>query len=82
MVRCDVLPRMTGWRRPGAQEQARTAHLPVIALTAHAIERRPERILRRRGATALTKPIDTRAFAGVVAKFLAAATSIPAKAKV
>ena len=54
---------------------AATSHLPVIALTAHAM-RGDEDIARSAGCDGyLTKPIDTRAFATKVAGFLTATNS-------
>jgi len=75
LVLMDVsLPRMDGLE--AARELKRTpatAHLPVVALTAHAMKGDRERILAAGCDGYLTKPIDTRAFAASVSRFLPAA---------
>jgi two-component system cell cycle response regulator DivK len=48
-----------------------TRHIPVVALTAHAMKGDDERAMRAGCDGYLTKPIDTRAFPSVVAHFLA-----------
>lgn len=48
-----------------------TRHIPVVALTAHAMKGDDERAMRAGCDGYLTKPIDTRAFPSVVARFLA-----------
>jgi CheY-like chemotaxis protein len=50
---------------------AATRHIPVVALTAHAMKGDDERALQAGCDGYLTKPIDTRAFPVVVARFLA-----------
>jgi len=50
---------------------AATRHIPVVALTAHAMKGDDERALQAGCDGYLTKPIDTRAFPAVVARFLA-----------
>jgi CheY-like chemotaxis protein len=50
---------------------AATRHIPVVALTAHAMKGDDERARQAGCDGYLTKPIDTRAFPVVVARFLA-----------
>ncbi len=47
-----------------------TAMIPVVALTAYAMEGDAEKFLAAGGAGYIAKPIDTRAFPGQIAKFL------------
>ena len=49
-----------------------TQHIPVVALTAHAMKGDEEKALAAGCAGYLTKPIDTRTFAQTVERFLAA----------
>jgi CheY-like chemotaxis protein len=49
---------------------AATRHIPVVALTAHAMKGDDERARRAGCDGYLTKPIDTRSFPAVVARFL------------
>jgi CheY-like chemotaxis protein len=50
---------------------AATCHIPVVALTAHAMKGDDERARQAGCDGYLTKPIDTRSFPAVVARFLA-----------
>jgi CheY-like chemotaxis protein len=50
---------------------AATRHIPVVALTAHAMKGDDERARQAGCDGYLTKPIDTRSFPAVVARFLA-----------
>jgi CheY-like chemotaxis protein len=50
---------------------AATRHIPVVALTAHAMKGDDERARQAGCDGYLTKPIDTRTFPAVVARFLA-----------
>ncbi len=72
LVLMDVsLPRMDGLEATRRLKTTpATAHLPIIALTAHAMKGDRERILAAGCNGYITKPIDTRAFAGEVARYL------------
>lgn len=50
-----------------------TAHIPVVALTAYAMQGDKEKCLEAGCAGYITKPIDTREFAGRVSSYLAGA---------
>ncbi len=47
-----------------------TRHIPVVALTAHAMKGDDERVLTAGCDGSMTKPIDTRSFPALVARFL------------
>jgi len=47
-----------------------TKHIPVIALTSHAMTRDEEEVLRNGCAGYITKPINTRTFTGTIADYL------------
>ena len=49
---------------------AATRHIPVVALTAHAMKGDDERAMEAGCDGYLTKPIDTRSFPAAVARFL------------
>jgi CheY-like chemotaxis protein len=49
-----------------------TRHIPVVALTAHAMKGDDARVQTAGCDGYMTKPIDTRSFAGAVARFLQA----------
>jgi len=50
--------------------EARTKHIPVVALTAHAMKGDEERMHQAGCDGYMSKPIDTRSFPGLVARFL------------
>jgi CheY-like chemotaxis protein len=72
LVLMDVsLPRMDGLEAARQLKNTpATAHVPVIAITAHAMKGDRERVLAAGCDGYLTKPIDTRTFAAAVARFL------------
>lgn len=52
------------------KENPNTAHIPVVALTAHAMKGDEERILGHGCTGYISKPIDTREFPKAVGKFI------------
>jgi len=52
------------------KSQPETAHIPIVALTAHAMEEERERAIEIGCDGYITKPIDTRAFPGQVREYL------------
>ena len=48
-----------------------TRHIPVVALTAHAMKGDDERVQTAGCDGYMTKPIDTRSFPALVARYLA-----------
>ena len=52
------------------KEDPKTRHIPVVALTAHAMKGDEERILRHGCTGYISKPIDTREFPKAVERFL------------
>ncbi len=52
------------------KSQPETAHIPIVALTAHAMEEERERAMETGCDGYITKPIDTRAFPGQVREYL------------
>jgi two-component system, cell cycle response regulator DivK len=61
------LPRMDGWTATGLiKAEAALAHIPVIALTAHAMSGDRERALQAGCDDYITKPLNLREFAGKI----------------
>ncbi len=52
------------------KENPKTKHIPVVALTAHAMKGDEERMLEEGCAGYIPKPIDTREFPKAVEKFI------------
>jgi len=52
------------------KENPKTKHIPVVALTAHAMKGDEERILRHGCTGYISKPIDTREFPKAVGEFI------------
>ncbi|HLA45077.1 MAG TPA: response regulator [Aggregatilineales bacterium] len=65
------LPHMDGWTAAGRiKANANLAHIPVIALTAHAMVGDRERALEAGCDDYISKPIDLRELAGKLQKYL------------
>lgn len=65
------LPKVSGYDATQTlKAQPETAHIPIVALTAHAMADERERALAAGCDGYLTKPIDTRAFPGQVRQYL------------
>lgn len=65
------LPQMDGWTATGhIKSNNALAHIPIIALTAHAMVGDRERALEAGCDDYVSKPIDLRELAGKLAKFL------------
>ncbi len=72
LILMDVgLPGMDGLEATGVLKQdPATKDIPVIAITAHAMKGDEEKALAAGCAGYITKPIDTRAFPKMVARFI------------
>lgn len=65
------LPKVNGYEATRTlKSQPETAHIPIVALTSHAMESERERALAVGCDGYITKPIDTRAFPGQVRQYL------------
>lgn len=65
------LPKMDGWTAAGKiKGEANLKHIPIIALTAHAMVGDRERALDAGCDDYITKPIDLRALAGKLQQYL------------
>ena len=65
------LPKISGYDATQTlKSQPETADIPVVALTAHAMENERERAMAVHCDGYITKPIDTRAFPGLVRQHL------------
>ena len=63
------LPLMDGWTAAG-EIKSSVSHIPIIALTAHAMVGDRERALEAGCDDYLTKPINIQELAGKIAKFI------------
>lgn len=74
LILMDVsLPGMDGLQATRAiREQASTAHIPVVAVTAHASEEDRSNVTAAGCAGYLTKPVDVATFASEVTKYAGA----------
>jgi two-component system, cell cycle response regulator DivK len=73
-----ALPVLDGWeatRRLGRDE--RTRHIPVVALTAHAVKGISDQAIEAGCLAVLTKPIEPRFLAAEVERFLEQRAAIP-----
>lgn len=72
LILMDIsLPGMDGLTATGIlKEDAATGHIPVIALTAHAMRGDETKALSAGCSGYVSKPIDTRAFAQTVAGYI------------
>lgn len=65
------LPKISGYDATQTlKSQPETADIPIVALTAHAMEDERERAMTARCDGYITKPFDTRAFPGLVRQYL------------
>lgn len=65
------LPQMDGWTATGKiKENPSLTHIPIIALTAHAMVGDREKALEAGCDDYVSKPIDLRELAGKLAKYL------------
>lgn len=65
------LPQMDGWAATGQiKSNPQLVHIPIIALTAHAMVGDRERALEAGCDDYVSKPIDLRELAGKLAKYL------------
>lgn len=72
LILMDIqLPKVSGYDATKIlRSQPETAHIPIVALTAHAMADERERMMAAGCDGYITKPIDTRAFPGRVRQYL------------
>jgi two-component system cell cycle response regulator DivK len=72
LILMDIqLPKISGCDATQTlKSQPETAHIPIVALTAHAMEDKRVRAMAAGCDGYITKPIDTRAFPGQVRQYL------------
>jgi putative two-component system response regulator len=82
LVLMDIaLPGMDGLTATGIlKKDPQTRHLRIVALTAHAMKGDEEKALAMGCMGYITKPINTRSFARLVAEFLAIPAAAPVEA--
>jgi PAS domain S-box-containing protein len=79
-VLMDVqMPRMDGYAATRAIRAEQSVHVPVIAMTAAAVEGERERCLAAGMDDFLTKPVDPRALAAVLAGWVGGGETTPAR---
>ena len=65
------LPKVSGYEATKTlKSQPETKNIPIVALTAHAMENERERAMTARCDGYITKPIDTRAFPDMIRQYL------------
>ena len=72
LILMDIrLPKMSGFEvAKKLRENPALSHIPIIAITAHAMSGDRDKIIASGCATYLTKPVDTRQLPGVIAEML------------
>ena len=72
LILMDIqLPKISGYQATQIlKSRPETAHIPIVALTAHAMDDERERAASAGCDGYITKPIDTRAFAGQIREYL------------
>lgn len=72
LILMDIqLPGMDGLSATRAiKEETGIGHIPIVALTSHAMQGDEEKALDAGCDGYLTKPIDTRGFLGIIGKYL------------
>ncbi len=79
-VLMDVqMPRMDGYAATRAIRAEQSVHVPVIAMTAAAVEGERERCLAAGMDDFLTKPVDPRALAAVLARWVGGSETTPVR---
>jgi len=79
-VLMDVqMPRMDGYAATRAIRAEQSFHVPVIAMTAAAVEGERERCLAAGMDDFLTKPVDASALAAVLERWVGSSTGAPAR---
>jgi CheY-like chemotaxis protein len=78
LILMDIsLPGMDGLTATAAlKRDPETRHIPVVALTAHAMKGDEEKALAAGCAGYIAKPIDTRAFPGAIKSFLKTSSTV------
>ncbi len=65
------LPKVSGYDATQTlKSQPETANIPIVALTAHAMDGERERATSAHCDGYITKPIDTRAFPGLIRQYI------------
>ena len=72
LILMDIrLPKMSGFEvAKKLRENPALSHIPIIAITAHAMSGDRDKIIASGCDTYLTKPVDTRQLPGVIAEML------------
>ena len=72
LILMDIrLPKMSGFEAAKMlRENPALSHIPIIAITAHAMRGDRDKVIESGCDTYLTKPVDTRQLPGVIAEML------------